>query len=246
MALVINDRVKESSTTTGTGTFDLAGVVSGFEGFVAGIGTGNTTYYTIFNQGTTEWEVGVGTITDATADTLARTTVISSSNSDAAVNFTSGTKDVFCTMPASKVVYLDASTPPVPVGAASAGFALAMAVALQEKIMAQDFRNTLARQIGTGDTTILTAGNYDAVIGIRCCNVAATTILVDVKIAKGGNDYFIAKGVNIPPNSAIELIQGGAKIVLASGDVLEAVSDTASSLDVVMSYIDTISSQEEL
>jgi len=130
MALVINDRVKESSTTTGTGTFDLDGVVSGFEGFVAGIGTGNTTYYTIFNQGTTEWEVGVGTVTDATPDTLARTTIISSSNSDSAVNFTSGTKDVFCTMPASKVVYLDASTPPVPVGAASAGFALAMAVAL--------------------------------------------------------------------------------------------------------------------
>ena len=244
MALVLNDRVKESSTTTGTGTFDLDGVVSGFEGFVAGIGTGNTTYYTIFNQGTTEWEVGVGTVTDAATDTLARTTVISSSNGDAAVNFTSGTKDVFCTMPASKVVYLDASGDPV--GAASAGFALAMAVALQEKIMAQDFRNTLARQIGTGDTTILTAGNYDAVIGIRCCNVAATTILVDVKIAKGGNDYFIAKGVNIPPNSAIELIQGGAKIVLASGDVLEAVSDTASSLDVTCSYIDTISSQEEL
>ena len=244
MALVINDRVKESSTTTGTGTFDLDGVVSGFEGFVAGIGNGNTTYYTIFNQGTTEWEVGRGTITDATPDTLARTEVISSSNGDAAVNFTSGTKDVFCTMPASKVVYLNASGNPV--GAASAGFALAMAVALQEKNMAQDFRNSLVRQIGTGDTGILTAGDYDAVIGIRCCNVAATTILVDVKIAKGGNDYFIAKGVNIPPNSAIELIQGGAKIVLASGDVLEAVSDTASSLDVVMSYIDTISSQEEL
>ena len=244
MALVLNDRVKESSTTTGTGTFDLAGVVSGFEGFVAGIGTGNTTYYTIFNQGTTEWEVGRGTVTDATPDTLARTTVISSSNGDAAVNFTSGTKDVFCTLPASKAVYLDASGDPV--GAASAGFALAMAVALQEKIMAQDFRNTLAREIGTGDTTILTAGNYDAVIGIRCCNIVATTILVDVKIAKGGVDYFLAKGVNIPPNSAIELIQGGAKIVLASGDVLEAVSDTASSLDVVMSYIDTISSQEEL
>ena len=130
MALVLNDRVKESSTTTGTGTFDLDGVVSGFEGFVAGIGTGNTTYYTIFNQGTTEWEVGVGTVTDATPDTLARTTVISSSNSDNPVDFASGTKDVFCTLPASKAVYLDASTPPVPVGAASAGFALAMAVAL--------------------------------------------------------------------------------------------------------------------
>ena len=108
--------------------------------------------------------------------------------------------------------------------------------------MAQDFRNTLNRVIGTGDTTILTAGDYDAVIGIRCCNVLTTTIKVDVKIAKGGADYFLAKGVVIPPNSAIELIQGGAKIVLANGDVLEAVSDTASSQDVVLSYIDTISS----
>ena len=108
--------------------------------------------------------------------------------------------------------------------------------------MAQDFRNTLNRVIGTGDTTILTAGNYDAVIGIRCCNVLTSSIKIDVKIAKGGADYFLAKGVVIPPNSAIELIQGGAKIVVQSGDVLEAVSDTASSLDVVCSYIDTISS----
>ena len=122
--------MQEQSTSTGTGTIDLDGAVTGFEGFVAGIGDTNTTYYTIFNQGTTEWEVGVGTVTDATPDTLARTTVISSSNSDAAVSFTSGTKDVVGTRPASKVVYLDASTPPVPVGAASAGFALAMAVAL--------------------------------------------------------------------------------------------------------------------
>ena len=108
--------------------------------------------------------------------------------------------------------------------------------------MAQDFRNELHRVIGTGDTTILTAGNYDAVIGIRCCNILTASIAIDVKIAKGGADYFLAKAVVIPPNSAIELIQGGAKIVLASGDVLEAVSDTASSLDVVLSYIDTISS----
>ena len=106
--------------------------------------------------------------------------------------------------------------------------------------MAQDFRNDLQRQIGTSDQALLTAGNYDAVIGIRCCNIVSSTILVDVKIANGGNDFFLAKGVSIPPNSAIELIQGGAKIVLKSGDVLEAVSDTASSLDVVTSYIDEL------
>jgi len=127
MALVINDRVKVTSTTTGTGAMALGTAVTGFETFAQGIGNNNTTYYCIFNQGTTEFEVGLGTL-DGTSANLTRTTVISSSNSDAAVNFTSGTKDVFCTLPASKSVYLDATG--TPVGAASAGFALAMAVAL--------------------------------------------------------------------------------------------------------------------
>ena len=109
MALVINDRVKETSTTTGTGVFSLNGAVTGFESFVIGIGNTNTTYYAIFNDGTDEWEVGLGTVADAATDTLTRTTVITSSNSDNAVNFSSGTKNVFCTLPASKAVYLDAN-----------------------------------------------------------------------------------------------------------------------------------------
>jgi len=128
MALVINDRVKETSTTTGTGTLDLAGVVTGFVTFVAGIGNSNTTYYAIHEQGTANFEIGIGTVTDATPDTLARTTVLNNSlGTTAKINF-SGTLDVFCTMPASKSVYLDSTGDPV--GAASAGFALAMAVAL--------------------------------------------------------------------------------------------------------------------
>ena len=128
MALVINDRVKETSTTTGTGTLDLAGVVTGFVTFVAGIGNTNTTYYAIHEQGTANFEIGIGTVTDATPDTLARTTVLNNSlGTTAKINF-SGTLDVFCTMPASKSVYLDSTG--TPVGAASAGFALAMAVAL--------------------------------------------------------------------------------------------------------------------
>ena len=126
MALVINDRVKVTSTTTGTGAFALGAAATGFEAFTA-IGNNNTTYYTIFNQGTTEWEVGLGTL-DGTSANLTRTTIISSSNSDAAVTFTGGTKDVFCTLPASKAIYLDADG--VPVGAAGAGFAVAMAIAL--------------------------------------------------------------------------------------------------------------------
>lgn len=102
MAFVLNDRVKETSTTTGTGTFDLAGAETGFESFVSGVGDGNVTYYAISNDGTNEFEVGIGTVTDAATDTLSRDTIISSSNSDAAVNFSAGTKTVFCTLPASR------------------------------------------------------------------------------------------------------------------------------------------------
>ena len=82
MALVIDDRVKETSVTTGTGTLNLDGAVSGFQTFVAGIGDTNTTYYAIANRGAAEWETGLGTVTDAAPDTLARTSVIDSSNSD--------------------------------------------------------------------------------------------------------------------------------------------------------------------
>lgn len=109
MAHVINDRVKETSTSTGTGTINLGGAVSGFETFVAAIGNSNTTYYCIAHQSEAEFEIGLGTVTDASPDTLARTSVISSSNSDSAVNFSAGTKHVFCTLPASKAFALDNS-----------------------------------------------------------------------------------------------------------------------------------------
>ena len=128
MALVINDRVKENSTTTGTGDITLAGVPSGQGNvtFNSGIGVGNTTYYCIFEQGSSNFEIGLGTLSGST--TLERTTVINNSSGNTSkINF-SGTLDVFVTMPAAKTVYLDASG--TPVGAASAGFALAMAVAL--------------------------------------------------------------------------------------------------------------------
>ena len=120
MALALDDRVKETSTTTGTGTLDLSGAVSGFQTFVAGVGDGNTTYYAIVNRDEAEWEVGLGTVTDASTDTLARTTVISSSNSDSATNFSAGTKDVFVTLPASKVANLDTNDN-LTIGSGSAG-----------------------------------------------------------------------------------------------------------------------------
>jgi hypothetical protein len=103
MALVVADRVKETTTTTGTGTVTLLGASTGFQSFAV-IGDANTTYYTIAAQIGTEWEVGIGTYT-ASGTTLARTTVLSSSNGGSAVNFSAGTKDVFVTYPSSKATY---------------------------------------------------------------------------------------------------------------------------------------------
>ena len=107
MAFAVADRVRETTTTTGTGTLDLDGAVSGFRTFVSGIGDGNVTYYAIVHRTAAEFEIGIGTVTDASTDTLSRTTILSSSNSNSAVSFSAGTKDVFCTQPASKAVFED-------------------------------------------------------------------------------------------------------------------------------------------
>jgi len=105
MALVINDRVKESSTTSGTGTINLDGASQDFITFVAGVGTTNTTYYCISETGTDNFEVGIGTVTDATPDTLSRDTVISNNlGTTAKINFGAGDKEVFCTIPAKRAM----------------------------------------------------------------------------------------------------------------------------------------------
>lgn len=119
MALIVKDRVQETSTTTGTGTFTLAGAASGFATFSSAIGNGNTTYYAIV--GGTEWEVGLGTVG---AGTLARTTLIASSTGSA-VSFSAGTKNVFCTYPADRAVVEDETfTAYAPQFAASNGLVL--------------------------------------------------------------------------------------------------------------------------
>jgi hypothetical protein len=103
MALVLLDRVRETSATTGTGTLTLAGAVYGYQSFSA-VGNGNQTYYTIYDQTSGAWEVGIGTYT-LSGTTLSRTTVLSSSNGGALVPFGVGTKDVFVTYPAEKAIY---------------------------------------------------------------------------------------------------------------------------------------------
>jgi len=109
MAFILADRVRETASAPGTSTVTLLGAVTGYQTFSAGIGANNTTYYVIADQSGTNWEVGLGTI-GAGGTTLARTTVLSSSNSNSLVNFSRRTQDVFCDYPANKAVYLDASS----------------------------------------------------------------------------------------------------------------------------------------
>lgn len=108
MALVIADRVRETTTTTGTGSVTLAGPYSGFQAFSV-IGNGNTTYYAISDPNTGAWEVGIGTYTSA-GNTLSRDTVLASTNSNSLVNFAGGSKDVICTQPAERNVYVVGSS----------------------------------------------------------------------------------------------------------------------------------------
>ena len=109
MAFVLKNRVKETTTTTGTGAYALGGASATFDQFQDYMSNGDTTYYSIAHTaaGTDEWEVGIGTWN--TGNTLSRTTVLAGSNGTSAVNFSSGTKDIFITYPAGKAVFQDSS-----------------------------------------------------------------------------------------------------------------------------------------
>jgi len=108
MTLILADRVQETCSSPGTGTVTLLGAVSGFQTFLAGIGNGNTTFYAIADQVGANWEVGLGTYS-STGNTLARTTVLASSNAGSLTNFSSGIQNVWVDYPAGKSVNLDAS-----------------------------------------------------------------------------------------------------------------------------------------
>ena len=118
MALVLKDRVKETTTTTSTGTYTLSGAVVGYQSFSV-VGDGNTTYYAVTDN--IDWEVGIGTYT-ASGTTLSRDTILESSNGGSAVNWGPGSKDVFCTYPAERSMYVDGTTI-TPAIAARLGFA---------------------------------------------------------------------------------------------------------------------------
>ena len=182
MALVLNDRVKVNSTATGTSqtTFAIDNTpVTGFETFNTGIGVGNTTYYCIFNQGTSEFEVGLGTLSSTT--NLQRTTIISSSNSDSVVDFQSGTKDVFCTLPASKAVFEDASNNVSLQADLTVGALLKLPTNTANKMLVAD--GTSFEEVDmSGDATIASGGALTlANSGVSAASYTNSSITVDAK-----------------------------------------------------------------
>ena len=108
--------------------------------------------------------------------------------------------------------------------------------------MAQNFRRYTSNDVGASAATLFTANSYDTVVGISVANVTASSVNASVYINDGSNDIYLIKDAPVPAGSALQVLDGGAKFVVQSGDALKVVSDTASSLDVWVSTVDDISS----
>ena len=107
--------------------------------------------------------------------------------------------------------------------------------------MAQNFRRYTNNNVGTSAATSFTANSYDTVVGISVANITGSAVNADVFINDGSNDFYLVKTAPIPAGSALQVLDGGAKVVVQNGDILKVKSDTASSLDVWISTVDAIS-----
>lgn len=188
MALVLKDRVKETATSPGTGSVTLLGASTGFQSFAV-IGNANTCYYTISDQGGPNWEVGIGTYS-TTGPTLARTTVLASSNAGSLTDFNAGTQDVFVTYPAEKGVWLDASgnaiglgTPAAFVGTNITGTATALSIGGN------------AATATTAATASAATGPLNGTLGATTPSTAVVTSLTDSGLTAGRVTYASTSGL---------------------------------------------------
>jgi hypothetical protein len=260
VAFVLNDRVKETTTTTGTGTINLAGAATGFETFVAGIGNSNVTYYCIAGQGTAEFEVGIGTVTDASPDTLSRTTILSSTNSDSAVDFSAGTKDVFCTLPASKTIREFDTALNVPTGTTAQRASSPVAGDLRFNTTSSKFEGYSGSawgNVGEGNflvTNIFAGDGSDTTFTISNAVSGEQQLMVFIDGVFQAHDTYTVSGTTVtfstaPANgrvitiySALNNVQG-SNMVLASmtgdnSDTTLALGVTPTSENAVQVYID--------
>ena len=239
MAFITNDRVKETTATTGTGTVTLAGAVTHFEAFSA-IGNTNTTYYCIVHENTSydEWEVGYGVYT-LSGTTLTRTAV-TSSNGDALVSFTAGTKSVFCTLPAEKGVIKDTSGNLVYGDGTATGFMTSLASDTTPQlggdldVVTYDLVSTSDRDIdiipnGTGDVNL---GADTVQVGDSDANATITTqgtgdLILNTNNGTNAGNITLLDGadgnISITPN-------GTGDVVLAADSVSVGDSGAAATL----------------
>ena len=220
MPLVLKDRVKETTTTTGTGTITLAGAVSGYQSFSV-IGNANTTYYTIVDAATGAWEVGIGTYTSS-GTTLSRDTVLESSNSGSFVNFGAGTKDVFVTYPAERAV-VSGTTAYLSLPAPSTNGNVLTSNGTEWTSATPASTSTLTITNLTGAYTVLTTD------GGKVFNCTSGTFTVSLTAAatlgSGFNCWIWNTGtgvITIDPNAA-ETIDGVATLTLQAGEGMQVV-----------------------
>jgi len=231
MALVINNRVRETTATTGTGAQTLAGAVDGFQTFSAGIGNDNTTYYAISLNTENEKEIGLGTL-NSDSSTLTRTTVLESSNSDSAVDFAAGSKEVFCTLPSEKAVYLDASDDQV------GGFSSLVAdtsptLGGDLDVGAYDITSASSANVdinpnGTGDVVLKT--DLVSIGGGSEVGHISSNGLYDLKLStySGTNSGTIT--ITDAVNEAITLTPNGTGVVAIEGSMNPSVTSTGKAL----------------
>tara|TARA_B100000035_G_C20965912_1_gene538738 strand:+ start:417 stop:1121 length:705 start_codon:yes stop_codon:yes gene_type:complete len=212
MAFVVADRVKETTTTTGTGTITLGGAEPNFITFTSALSDGDTTYYAIVDDANLAFEVGLGTFT-ASGTTLARTTVLASSNSGSAVNLQAGTKDVFINYPAGKSVFLNASNQLVINGTAvtatpaELNYVDGVTSAIQTQI---DSKNALP---------IIKSGNYTASVG-EFVVVSAGSITITLPASpSAGNTVTIKDGTGAAATTTFTVGRNGSNIASSASDL---------------------------
>lgn len=215
MAIVVKDRVQQTSTTSGTSDFVLTGTVTGFQTFAA-IGNTNTTYYTAVDPNTGDWEVGIGTYS-TTGPTLTRTTILSSSAAGAKISFAAGAKNVFCTYPAEKAIYEEVSGnvlidggPITVVGTGVTGYTT-FSAALGElygdvdsfaQLYAQNYNDgteASADLIVYRDNTVVDTANFMD-MGINSSNFSSTTYPIftpsSMYLYGDGGEMFVGSGTD--------------------------------------------------
>ena len=198
MALILADRVKESTTTTGTSDFALGGAITGFQTFSASVGANNTTYYSVADGA--DWEVGLGTLSNDGL-TLARTTVLQSSNADAKVSFAAGTKEVFVTYPADKAVSDITSTDAsIVVSRNGSIFDLAVSEASPASTLLAAVRNTTGATLTKGTAVYISGSTgqnstVSKALATGDATSAQTLGLITSDLANNSNGYVTVIGL---------------------------------------------------